>query len=269
MLKKRLIPVLILRQGQVVQSVRFNHTNVIHWNPVTAVDFFNTWAVDEIILLDVSRNLEERDKFYEAVDRLSKKCFVPLSVGGWIFETQEVNKILRLGADKIIINTQAFLDPQFINDCARIYGSQCVVVSIDVKIQDNGHYEVFIDRGRKQTGASPVEWAKKAQELGAGEIFLTTIDNDGARNGYDLELTRSVSEAVTVPVIASGGVGEWNHLVEGVNIGKADAVSVANKFHFIEHSTKIAKDFMDDAGVDVRETVFYKLHMPRIPKYEI
>jgi cyclase len=173
-------------------------------------------------------------------------------VGGWIFETQEVNKILRLGADKIIINTQAFLDPQFINDCARIYGSQCVVVSIDVKIQDNGRYEVFIDRGRRLTDMDPVTWAQKASKMGAGELFLNCIDHDGFRQGYNLDLLRKVVDSIDIPVITMGGVFTWQHLVDGVIIGGADAVAAANIFHYTEHSTKKAKTYMRSKGIDVR-----------------
>ena len=252
MLKKRLIPVLILRDGQVVQSVQFKHTNVIHWNPVTAVDFFNRWAVDEIVLLDVSRGLRKRQKFYDAVDGLSKKCFVPLTVGGWIKDPSEVNRLLGLGADKITINTEAYRNPAIIAECAKVFGSQCVVVSIDVRSHGNGRYEVYIDRGVKPTGENPVLWAKKAQKMGAGEIFLNCIDRDGFRQGYDLGLLREVVDAVGIPVIAMGGVLEWQHLVDGIVIGGADAVAAANIFHYTEHSTKKAKKYMRLKGIDVR-----------------
>ena len=165
MLKKRLIPVLILRDGQVVQSVQFKHTNVIHWNPSTAVDFFNKWAVDEIVLLDVTRNLNKRQKFCDAVDAISKKCFVPLTVGGWIRDTNDVNHCLRLGADKVVINTEAFHNPSFISECAKTFGSQCVVVSIDVKASENGTYEIYIDRGQRPTPCAshtPGPWGPAA-----------------------------------------------------------------------------------------------------------
>lgn len=252
MLKKRLIPVLILRDGQVVQSVQFKHTNVIHWNPVTAVDFFNRWAVDEIVLLDVSRNLRRRQKFCDAVDGLSKKCFVPLTVGGWIRDTDEVNLFLGLGADKIVINTEAFRNPGLITDCAKIFGSQCVVVSIDVKRQSPDHYEVYIGRGSEPTKEDPAAWAKRAQNMGAGEIFLNCIDKDGFRQGYDLKLLRRVVDAVDIPVIAMGGVFDWQHLVDGIVIGGAEAVAAANIFHYTEHSTKKAKDYIRSKGVAVR-----------------
>ena len=252
MLKKRLIPVLILRNGQVVQSVQFKHTNVIHWNPATAVDFFNHWAVDEIILLDVSRDMRKRQKFYDAVDELSKKCFVPLTVGGWIQDTDDVFCLLGLGADKIIINTEAYRNLSLISNCAKIFGRQCVVVSIDVRKHGAGHYEVYIDRGMEATGEEPEAWAKRAQQMGAGEICLNCIERDGFRQGYDLDLLRHVVDAVSIPVIAMGGVFEWQHLVDGIIIGGAEAVAAANIFHYTEHSTKKAKDYMRLKGIDVR-----------------
>ncbi len=255
MLKKRLIPVLIIRDGQVVQSVRFKHTNVIHSMPATAVDFFNRWAVDEIVILDVSRNLSKRDKFYEVVSELSKKCFVPLSVGGWIDSLDEIKKLLRSGADKVVLNTIAVRQPEFVRESAELFGTQCVVVSMDVKKKQNGDgvlYEVYIDRGREATGLSPFGWAKRVQELGAGEIFLNCIDHDGYRKGYDLELLKGVVASVDIPVIAMGGVFNWQHLVDGIFIGGADAVAAANIFHYTEHSTKKAKAYMREKGLDVR-----------------
>ncbi len=251
MLKKRLIPVLVLRDGTVVRSVNFKHTNVIHWKPATAIDFFNKWAVDEIVLLDVSRTQENRGKFYEVVSDLSKKCFVPLTVGGWVTSVEEVCALLRLGADKVTLNTAAVRRPSFITDCARTFGSQCTVVSIDVT-GSSGAWQVVSDRGTDSTGVSPVEWAKRVEELGAGEIFLTSIDREGTGNGYDLELVRAVVDAVNIPVIAFGGAFAWQHLVDGIAIGGAEAAAAANVFHFTEHSTKKAKEFMRAAGVEVR-----------------
>jgi cyclase len=252
MLKKRLIPSLVLREGAVVRSVGFSHTNVIHWKPVTAVDFFNKWAVDEIVLLDVSRDLTKRDRFYEVVEGLSRKCFVPLTVGGWVTTTAEVRTLLRLGADKVTINSHAVRQSEFITDCARVFGSQCVVVAIDVRRKLDGTPEVWIDRGREATGLAAADWAREAERRGAGEIFLTSIDREGRGEGYDLDLVRDVVNAVTIPVIAFGGAFTWQHLVDGIVIGGAEAVSAANVFHFTEHSTKKAKDFMRTAGIDVR-----------------
>jgi cyclase len=252
MLKRRLIAVLLLREGAIVQSIRFKHTNVIHWKPVTAVDFFDRWSVDEIVVLDVSRNRSKRETFYQVIDGLSCKCFVPLSVGGWIDSVDEAKRILRLGADKIIINTEAFRRPELIKECAKIFGTQCVVVSIDASNRGNGNYEVVIDRGREFTGVSPFQWAREAQEWGAGEIFLNCIERDGFRQGYDLHLLRRVVDTVKIPVIAMGGVFRWQHLVDGIFEGGADAVAAANIFHYTEHSTKKAKEYMRSAGIDVR-----------------
>lgn len=252
MVKKRLVPVLVLRDGAVVRSVGFRHTNVIHWKPLTAVDFFNKWAVDEIVLLDVSRDLGKRDHFYDVVEGLSRKCFVPLTVGGWVTTVDEVRRLLRLGADKVIINTEAVRRPEFITECAAVFGSQCIVVAIDARRADDGAPEVWIDRGRERTAWRADAWAREVERRGAGEIFVTSIDREGAAQGYDLPLVRAVVDAVTVPVIAFGGVFEWQHLVDGVTVGGAEAVAAANVFHFTEHSTKKAKEFMRTAGIDVR-----------------
>ena len=252
MLKRRLIPVLTLRDAMVVQSVQFKHTNVIHWKPLTAVDFFNKWAVDEIVILDVTRNKKKRQKFYDVVFGLSKKCFVPLTVGGWVDSREEVLTLLRLGADKVIINTEAVRRPELVTETAKKVGNQCIVVSIDAKSHENGDYEVYIDRGREPTGLSPFDWARKAQTMGAGEIFLNCIDRDGYRQGYDLKLLRQVVDAVDIPVIAMGGVFTWQHLVDGIVQGGADAVAAANIFHYTEHSTIKAKGYLRQNNVDVR-----------------
>lgn len=267
MLKKRLIPSLLVRDGKIVQSVQFKHTNVIG-NAFTAVDFFNAWAVDEILILDISREHTGREEFFHIVEELSERCFVPLSVGGWITTIADIEALLGRGADKVTINTHAFKHPEFVTEAARIFGSQCIVVSIDTRRDGSGRHIVWIDRGRENTGMGAVEWAKKAQELGAGEILLTSIDHDGMRRGYDLELMSEVSGSVEIPVIAFGGVGDWQHMVEGVNVGHVDAVSAGNIFHYTEHSTKKAKEFMREKGVSVRDTVFYKVTLPRRPRYK-
>jgi cyclase len=267
MLKHRLIPNIILNDGNVVQSVNFKHTNVIG-NAITAVDFFNSWAVDEIIVLDVSRDIGSHSKFHKIIEGLSKRCFIPLTAGGWIKNTEEINQFLNEGADKISINTEAVRNPELIREASKIFGSQCIVISIDVRKNDSNNYEVFIDRGRESTGLDPVTLAKKVESLGAGEILLTSIDNEGTRNGYDLDLLRMVSTNVSIPVIAFGGVGNWQHFVDGIKIGKADAVSAANIFHYTEHSTYNAKEFLLKEGVNVRMPQFYKLPVPRKPKYD-
>ena len=266
MLKNRLIPNIILNNGNVVQSVNFKHTNVIG-NAITAVDFFNSWAVDEIMILDVSRTKDSRQNFYKIIDGLSKRCFIPLTVGGWIDNVEVIRNLLKLGADKVSINTFAVENPNFINEASQIFGSQCITISIDVKKNSSNKYEVITDRGKKETNLNPIDWAKESEERGAGEIFLTSIDNDGTKQGYDLELIKNVSENISIPVIAFGGVGKWEHFVDGIKIGKADAVSAANIFHFSEHSTFNAKNFMKDANLNVRVPQFFELPSPRRPKY--
>lgn len=266
MLKHRLIPNIIVNNGNIVQSVNFKHTNVIG-NAITAVDFFNSWAVDEILLLDVSRNSDQREKFHKIVLGLSKRCFVPLTIGGWVSDISEIKKLLNEGADKVSINTEAVRNPNLIKNASKLYGSQCIVSSIDVKKNSSGEYVVIIDRGREETDLDPVNWAKTVENLGAGEILLTSIDHDGSKNGYDLDLIKQITSSVSIPVIAFGGVGNWQHLVDGIKIGKADAVSAANIFHYTEHSTYNAKEFMVNSGLNVRKSKFYKLPTPRRPKY--
>lgn len=251
-----------------VQSMGFKHTNSVG-NAYTAVDFFNTWAIDEILLLNVTRNTESMAMFHEDLKHLSERCFVPLTVGGWVKTIDDIRTLLKEGADKVAINTEAVRNPEFIREASKVFGNQCIVVSIDAKLNKSGEYEVFIDRGAEASGLSPFEWAKKVEGLGAGEIFLTSIDHDGMRKGYDLELVKGVSEAVDIPVIASGGVGEWQHLVDAVSRGGADAVSAANIFHYSEQSTKKAKNFMKEAGIEVRKPEFYTVHVPRRPIYRV
>ena len=266
MLKRRLIPSLLVRDGQIVQSVQFNHTNIIG-NVITAVDFFNTWACDEILILDVGRTKSDRNTFLKIVDRLSERCFVPLSVGGWVSSLEDIEDLLEHGADKVVINTAAYRDSTFIIAASQRFGSQCIVVSIDVRKTPENSYEVYVDRGRVPTGLPPLDWARKVEALGAGEILCTSIDRDGMRQGYDNQLISAMTAAVSIPIIAFGGVGDWQHLVDGVVIGHADAVSAGNIFHFTEHSTKKAKEYMQASGVPVRDTVFFRVNLPRNPKY--
>jgi cyclase len=250
-LKKRLIAVLILRNGQVVQSVRFKHTNVIHYDPVHAIESFNKWAVDEIVVLNVSRQSESRCGFAEVVERISRQCFVPLSVGGWIADDDYAQRLLRSGADKLVLNTAFADDPDLIRRLSRRYGRQCIVASIDAKRDEGGRMRVAADRGGRLLDTDPAAWARQAVELGAGEIFFNSVDYDGARRGYDLENLRTVCATVEVPVIAFGGVFEWKHLVEGIEAG-ASAVAAANQFHYTEQATRKAKSHLANAGIPVR-----------------
>lgn len=264
MLKKRLIPCLLLQNGQLVKSINFKNYQIIG-NPKTAVEYFNAWSVDELIFLDITKqgnysDLIRKDYNYKFLDsfvgflrEISKVCFVPLSAGGGIKNINQVDDLFRNGADKVVINSEAFKRPDFITEISAKYGNQAVIVSMDVKKNNLSNiHEVFIDCGHAGTGTSPIEWAIKAEEKGAGEIFLTSIDKDGSLQGYDLELVKMVTDSVSIPVIACGGVGKWQDLVDGIKVGGASAVSAANIFHFTEQSTRFAKKYMYEAGVDVR-----------------
>lgn len=255
MVNKRLVACLLWRDDVIVQSVDFTHTNIVG-DAQTAVDFFNVWGVDEIVLLNVSRDPSQQEAFYETVRELSMKCFVPLTVGGWVSTLDDIRELLSCGADKICINTEAVRDPSLITRASERFGNQCITVSIDAKLNDDSEYEVYIDRGQKATGMRADEWAAQAESKGAGEIFLTSIDQDGAQSGYELDLIRSVTDTVSIPVIASGGAGEWDHLIPPITEGNASAVSVANRFHHIQHSTAKAKQHMIKAGLNVREPAF-------------
>jgi cyclase len=267
MVKKRLIASLLVKSGLIVQSINFKHPNVIG-NAITAVDFFNTWSIDEIVILDISDTDEERHEFLKIIGRLSKRCFVPLTVGGWLRSAKDIKQVLEVGADKVTVNSEAVRRPEFISEASKNFGSQCIVASIDVKRNKDGGYEVYSERGKTPNALGPTEWARKAEELGCGEIYLTSIDKDGSRKGYDLDLVQSVVNTVSVPVIAFGGAWKWQDFVDGVKIGGADAVAAANIFHFTEHSTKRAKEFMKKSGINVREPVFYRITSPRKPIYD-
>ena len=251
MLKKRLVAVLILRDGQVVQSVRFKHTNVIHYDAVHAVECFNKWAVDELVMLNVSPDAASAAGFADVVRRISGECFVPLTVGGWVTSADYAAELLRSGADKLVLNTAFHTQPGLVAELSARYGRQCIVASMDVKADESGRHTVYVNRGRDDTGCEPVAWAQRVVELGAGEIFFNSIDHDGARKGYNLPVLQAVCAAVDVPVIAFGGVFGWQHLVDGLNAG-AQAAAAANIFHYTEHSTRKAKRFLAEAGLPVR-----------------
>ena len=245
-----------------MESIGFSRFLIIG-NAIVAVQHFNAWEVDEIIFLDINREKNydfwRNDvrfdntlvNFAEVIKYISKFCFVPLTAGGGIESIEDMRRYIHAGADKISINTAAFKHPELITEGARVFGSQCIVVSIDAKCQADGSHHVMTNFGQADTLREVVAWAKEAEQAGAGEIFLTSVDEDGSQKGYDAELIKKVAEAVRIPVIASGGVGDWKHLVEGIQQGAA-AVSVGNKFHFTEHSTMHAKKFMREHGIDVR-----------------
>ena len=266
--KYRLIASLLVYNGDVVQTRRFRPTNNVG-SAFTAVDFFNGWTVDEIIVLEISKDDAYCARFQEIVEGLSRRCFVPLAVGGKIRDLDRVRAYTRAGADKVALNTGALQRPALVTEIAEQFGRQCVVVSIDARrnAQTPSGYEAVGERGRTPSGRDAREWAQEVVERGAGEILLNEIEHDGDKRGYDLALVRLLSDAVSVPVIAFGGVANWDHLVEGVRQGHAHAVAAGNIFHYTEHSTKKAKEHMAAAGVPVRGTTFYKVAMPRRPTY--
>jgi len=251
MLKKRLVACLLIKDGLIVQSVGFNKYLPIG-HPQFPLEFVVKWDVDEIILLDMSASSEKRILNIELLEVLSKSCFVPLTVGGGISSVEDVRQIIRAGADKVSINTNAIKDPAIITKIADIFGSQCAVVSMDCKLDDDGVYRVYSDSGKSPTNLSTKEWAKKVEKLGAGEIFLNSIDRDGSKKGYDNNLIKLVSDAVSIPVIACGGVGNFSHFSSGILEGGASAVAAGNIFHYIEHSTIVAKMNLLQSGIDVR-----------------
>lgn len=251
MLKKRLIACLLIRDGLIVQSIGFNRYLPIG-RPRFPIEFVVKWDVDEIVLLDMSATPQNRAPDTEVLELLSRSCFVPLTVGGGIKSVDDVRQIIRAGADKAAVNAHAVARPQLISEIADVFGSQCVVVSMDCRLEKDGRYQVYTHSGSRPTGFTPEAWAKKVESLGAGEIFLNSIDRDGSKQGYELELIRRVSDSVSVPVIACGGVGNYTHFAPGIIEGRASAVAAANIFHYIEHSTIVAKAHLLQTGVDVR-----------------
>lgn len=251
MLKKRLIAVLIVNNGPVVQSVRFKHTNAIHYDAVHAIESFNKWAIDEIVILNVARSKDSRDQFADIVFHISDECFVPLTAGGWITDEDYAKKLLRFGADKLVLNTAFADDPKFVRRLSDRFGQQCIVGSMDVMLDAGDKTTVMVDRGRFDTGIDPVVWACSMVDNGAGEILFNSIDHDGARRGYNLPVLSRICDAVNVPVIAFGGVFSWDHLVEGLEAG-AQAVAAANIFHYTEHSTRKAKRYLVSANIPIR-----------------
>jgi len=255
MLAKRIIPCLDVDAGRVVKGVKFVDIRDAG-DPVEVARRYNSEGADEITFLDITASSDDRETIVHVVEQVASEVFIPLTVGGGIRTTEDVRRMLNAGADKVAINTAAVFDPEFVKEATSRFGSQCIVVAIDAKRTSGegepAKWEIFTHGGRKPTGLDAIEWARKMVEYGAGEILLTSMDRDGTRIGFDLELTRAISDAVTVPVIASGGVGNLQHLVDGVAQGGADAVLAASIFHFAEYSIEEAKRFMAEQGVEVR-----------------
>jgi cyclase len=253
-LAKRIIPCLDVDKGRVVKGVQFVDIRDAG-DPVEVARRYNDQGADEITFLDITASHEDRDTTLHTVERMAGEVFIPLTVGGGVRELQDIRNLLNAGADKVAINSAAIHNPEFVREAALRFGSQCIVVAIDAKqVQegDSPRWEIFTHGGRKTTGIDAIEWAQKMADYGAGEILLTSMDRDGTKNGFDLCLTSAISNAVNVPVIASGGVGNLQHLVDGIVEGKADAVLAASIFHFGEHTVPEAKDYMAQRGVRVR-----------------
>jgi len=255
MLCKRLIPCLDVKDGRVVKGVQFVNLRDAG-DPVAAAQAYDTQGADELVFLDITASHEGRATMLDVVRRTAEGIYMPLTVGGGIRTLDDVRTLLRAGADKVSLNTAAVERPELIEEAARAFGSQCIVVAIDAKREGSGshgsRWGVYTHGGRRAAGRDAVEWVRRAEELGAGEILLTSMDRDGTGDGYDLEITRAVSEAVSVPVIASGGAGTLQHLCEGLTEGRADAVLVASLFHFGRHTVAEAKAFLRTRGVMVR-----------------
>jgi cyclase len=254
-LAKRIIPCLDVDNGRVVKGVKFVEIRDAG-DPVENARRYNLEGADEITFLDITASSDNRDTMAHVVEAVASEVFIPLTVGGGIREVSDIRRMLNAGADKVSINTAAIFNPEFVQEAAEKFGSQCIVVAIDAKkvsqLGEVDRWEIFTHGGRKTTGIDAVEWAAKMDFLGAGEILLTSMDRDGTKIGFDNELTRQVSEAVRVPVIASGGVGNLDHLVDGVLKGKADAVLAASIFHFGEYRIEQAKAYMHQQGIEVR-----------------
>ncbi|MBD3425845.1 MAG: imidazole glycerol phosphate synthase subunit HisF [Candidatus Omnitrophica bacterium] len=252
MLAKRIIPCLDVKEGRVVKGVNF--VNLIDaGDPVTNAEIYNNEGADELVFLDITASHEKRKTMVDVAERVAEKVFMPYTVGGGISTTEDIRELLNAGCDKISVNTSAVQREELVKEASCKFGSQCVVVAIDAKMAAAGKWEVYIKGGREATGIDVVEWAKRVQNLGAGEILLTSMDRDGTRDGFDIDLTRTVSEAVSIPVIASGGCGNMEHILQVLTEGKADAALAASIFHFREYSIRQVKEYLKKNGVLVRE----------------
>jgi cyclase len=251
MLKVRVIPCLDVKDGRVVKGVNFVDLRDAG-DPVEQAQVYDREGADELCFLDITASSDNRDIILDVVARTAEACFMPLTVGGGVRTLDDIRRLLLAGADKVSINTAAVQTPEFVREAAEKFGSQCIVVAIDAKATGTGSWEVFTHGGRNPTGLDAVEWAKRMEAYGAGEILLTSMDRDGTKSGFDVALTRAIADAVSIPVIASGGVGTLDHMVAGVREGHASAVLAASIFHFGEHSIAETKEHMAAAGVAVR-----------------
>ena len=250
-LAKRIIPCLDVTAGRVVKGINFVELRDAG-DPVEIARRYDEQGADELTFLDITASSDERDLILHIIEAVASQVFIPLTVGGGVRVVEDVRRLLNAGADKVSINTSAVTNPQLVEDAARKYGSQCIVVAIDAKRSGDNQWQVYTHGGRKATGLDAVEWARRMQRLGAGEILLTSMDRDGTRSGFDLALTRAVSDAIDIPVIASGGVGGLQDLADGVTQGHADAVLAASIFHYGQHTVQEAKQFMAGQGIPMR-----------------
>lgn len=251
MLTKRIIPCLDVTAGRVVKGINFVGLQDAG-DPVEVAERYNEQGADELTFLDITATSDGRDLILPIIEAVASKVFIPLTVGGGVRATQDVRRLLNAGADKVSMNSSAVANPDLVSDASAHYGSQCIVVAIDAKQTATKRWEVFTHGGRKGTGIDAIEWAKEVAMRGAGEILLTSMDRDGTKDGFDLELTAAVSKAVPVPVIASGGVGGLQDLADGIQIGRADAVLAASIFHYGQHSVQEAKEYMAKLGIAIR-----------------
>jgi len=251
MLKTRIIPCLDVKDGRVVKGVNFVDL-IDAGDPVESAKAYDAAGADELCFLDIAATVENRGTMYDVARRTAEACFMPLTIGGGVRGPDDVRKLLLAGADKVSFNSAAVADPEVISTSANKFGNQCIVVAIDAKTVSDGKWEIFTHGGRRSTGIDAVEFALEMERKGAGEILITSMDRDGTKAGFNLPLTRAIADAVNIPVIASGGVGNLQHLVEGVTIGHASAVLAASIFHFGEYTIGEAKAFMQEAGVPVR-----------------
>lgn len=252
MLKVRVIPCLDVKDGRVVKGVNFVDL-IDAGDPVEQAKLYDAEGADELCFLDITASHEDRDTIFDVISRTAEQCFMPLTVGGGVRTVEDIRKLLLAGADKVSINTAAVTNPEFVRQAARKFGSQCITVAVDAKSVGGDRFEVFTHGGRNATGLDAVAWAQQMAEFGAGEILLTSMDRDGTKQGFDIPLTRAISDAVPVPVIASGGVGTLDHLVDGVREGHASAVLAASIFHFGTYRISEAKEAMAAAGLAMRQ----------------
>ena len=251
MLKTRIIPCLDVKNGKVVKGTKFKNLKYAG-DPVKQAQIYDKQGADELCFLDITASSEKRNIIFDVVKKTAQKCFMPLTVGGGVRSIKDIRKLLLCGADKVSINTSAIKDPNLVKKSSKKFGNQCIVVAIDAKKIDKNKWEIYTHGGRKRTGIDAITWAKKMEKLGAGEILLTSMDKDGTKSGFDLELTKKISNNVNIPVIASGGVGNIKHLVDGIKIGKASAVLAASIFHYGKYTVRQVKNKMKQKGILVR-----------------